>query len=258
MTLGKGTPQLPAHNVRAEQVLSGNNSYDINKLPLRDPDAFVSGGVHNHVDEWRKILSSGVKDKEVLSYIEQGVDFTSFFKHFKGNFKGKSYDSDVSPRQYFPNSSSCKEFTSFIAAELLDLIKNGSIRVLGKVGECDMPKIIMPLTVEPSKPRLCHDDRYLNLWNKNVPFKLETLKDAHRLIDKVACMITCDEKSGYDHVRLTEESQTYFGLQIGGWIMSYTTLVFGWKASICLSEHRHARYLIYAQSWDTDFALYRR
>ena len=231
MTLGKGTPQLPAHHVRAEQVLSGNNSYDINKLPLRDPDAFVSGGVHNDVDEWRKVLSSGVKDQEVLSYIEQGDDVTSFFKQFKVNFKGKSYDSDMPPRQYFPNSSSCKEFTSFIAAELLDRIKNGSIRVCGKVGECDMPKIIMPLTVEPSKPRLCHDDRYLNLWTKDVPFKLQTLKDAHRLIDKDACMITCDEKSGYDHVRLTEESQTYFGLQFGGWIMSYTTLVFGWKAS---------------------------
>ena len=49
VTLGKGIPQLPAHHVRAEQVLSGYNSYDINKLLLRDPDAFVSGGVHNHV-----------------------------------------------------------------------------------------------------------------------------------------------------------------------------------------------------------------
>ena len=44
-------------------------------------------------------------------------------------------------------------------------------------------------------------------------------------------MLTCDEKSEYDHVRLTEESQTYFGLQFGGWIMLYTTLVFGWNAS---------------------------
>ena len=83
--------------------------------------------------------------------------------HFKDNSKGKSYDSDMPPRQYFPNSSSCKEFTSFIAAVLKDRIKNGSIRVLGKVGECDMPKIIMPLTVEPSKLRLCHDDRYYTI-----------------------------------------------------------------------------------------------
>ena len=83
VTLGKGTFQLPAHHERAEQVLSDNNSYDINKLPLRDPDAFVLGGVHNHVDEWRKILSSGVKDKEVLSYIEQGVDVKSFLSILK-------------------------------------------------------------------------------------------------------------------------------------------------------------------------------
>ena len=28
--------------------------------------------------------------------------------------------------------------------------------------------------------------------------------------------------------------------------------------SVCLSDHRHARYLIYAQSWDTKFAVYIR
>ena len=78
-------------------------------------------------------LSSGVKDKEVLSYIEQGVDVTSFFKHFKGYFKGKSYDSEMPPRQYFPNSSSCKDFTSFIAAELLDRIKMVLLEFGGKL-----------------------------------------------------------------------------------------------------------------------------
>ena len=249
VTLEKGSPQLLAHHACAEDVLRGDNSYNINKLPLRDPDNFVSGGLHNQVAEWRKILSSGVQDKEILTYIENGVDVKSFFKHFKGNFKGRSYDSDVPPRQYFPNSGSCKAFTSFIVTELLDRIRNGSIRVWGKVGECDMPKVIMPLTVEPSKPRLCHDDRYLNLWTKDVPFKLETLKDAHRLIDKDACMITCDEKSGYDQVRLTEESQTYFGVQFGGWIMSYTTLPFGWKASPYIFQSIGMRVTSYLRSF---------
>ena len=190
VTLEKDSPQLLAHHARAEDVIRGDCSYNINKLPLQDPDKFVSGGLHKHVAEWRKILSSDVTDKEVLSYIENGVDVTSFFRHFKGNLEGKSYDSDVPPRQYFPNFSSCKEFASFILTELLERIKNGSIRVWGRVGECDIPTVIMPLTVEPSKPRLCHGDRYLNLWTKDVPFRLETLKDAHRLIDNDACMIT--------------------------------------------------------------------
>ena len=81
----------------------------------------------------------------------------------------------------------------------------------------------MPITIEPSKLRLYHDERYLNLWIKDVPFQLETLKDVHRLVSPESKMICCDEKSGYDHARLTQESQTYFGVQFCGWVFSYTT-----------------------------------
>ena len=134
-------------------MIHGENCYDINILPLRNPESFVSGGLHKHVDEWRKTLSSEERD-EVLSYIEKGVDVSSLFRHFKGNFKGTAYASEEPPRQYFPNSSSCKPYASFIKSELLERIKNGSMRVWGKVGECSiLPKVIMPLVVEPSKPR---------------------------------------------------------------------------------------------------------
>ena len=83
MTLRKGTPQLLAHHALAEQVMSGDNSYDIKRTSLRNPDYFVSGGLHNHVGEWRKLLSSVVKDQEVFSYIEHGVDDTSFLSILK-------------------------------------------------------------------------------------------------------------------------------------------------------------------------------
>ena len=43
-------------------------------------------------------------------------------------------------------------------------------------------------------------------------------------------LVTSDEKSGYDHVKLQEQSQTYFGVQFGGWILTYTSLPFGFKA----------------------------
>ncbi|KAK3084397.1 hypothetical protein FSP39_012877 [Pinctada imbricata] len=89
----------------------------------------------------------------------------------------------------------------------------------------------MPLTVEPTKPRLCHDERYLNLWIQDSPFQLDTLKDAHRLISENVKMFTCDEKSGYDHVKLSDNSYKYFGIQFAGWVFVCTTLPFGWKAS---------------------------
>ena len=50
-------------------------------------------------------------------------------------------------------------------------IKCGAIKLLGRVGECQPPRVVMPLTVEPSKPRLCHDERYINLWIKDLPFR---------------------------------------------------------------------------------------
>lgn len=44
-------------------------------------------------------------------------------------------------------------------------------------------------------------------------------------------MFCCDEKSGYDHVRLSDYSQTYFRVQFAGWVFVQTTMPFGWKAS---------------------------
>jgi hypothetical protein len=70
----------------------------------------------------------------------------------------------------------------------------------------------------------------LNLWIRDLPFRLDTLKDVHRIVQN-SFMATCYEKSGYDHVRLTESSRTYFGIQFGGYLMVYNTLPFGWKAS---------------------------
>lgn len=70
----------------------------------------------------------------------------------------------------------------------------------------------MPLTIEPSKPRLCHDERFLNLWIKDLPFHLETLKDIHRLVQKNGLMVTFDDKSGYDHVKLNPYVYPPFGL----------------------------------------------
>ena len=40
-----------------------------------------------------------------------------------------------------------------------------------------------------------------------------------------------DDKSGYDHLFLTEQSRVFFGIQWGGWIFLYNTLTFGWKIS---------------------------
>lgn len=44
-------------------------------------------------------------------------------------------------------------------------------------------------------------------------------------------MITCDKKSGYDHVILCKNYRKYFGIQFGGLVFTYNTLPFGWKST---------------------------
>lgn len=89
----------------------------------------------------------------------------------------------------------------------------------------------MPLTVEPSKPRLCHDERYLNLWIRDLPFVLDTLKDVPRILLLGFFMTTVDDKSGNNHILLSGNSRKYFKIQFAGWYFVYNTLPFGFKAS---------------------------
>ncbi|CAG2191684.1 unnamed protein product [Mytilus edulis] len=178
VTLGGETPSLTTHVPSAEEVLNGacGVHFDSGTFPLRDPDLFLSGQIHHHLSNWKDILV-GTDDKDILKWLINGVDATDFFRYFKGNFKGRFYDSDIPPNQYFQNSKICKQHVDFISKELCEKIAMGSVKLLGAVGECEPPRIVMPLTVEPSKPRLCHDERFLNLWVKDLPFHLETLKD---------------------------------------------------------------------------------
>ena len=76
---------------------------------------------------------------------------------------------------------------------------------------------MLPLTVEPTKPRLCLDARFLNLWMRESPFTLDKLVDVPRYVYKDSYITKCDGKSGYDHVMINEPSQQYVGFEWSGW-----------------------------------------
>ena len=103
----------------------------------------------------------------------------------------------------------------------------GAVRVRGKVGETDPLYFVLPLTVEPSKPRLCLDARFLNLWTKDSPFSLDRLTDVRSYVYQNSFMTKYDDKFGHDHVPLTESSQQYFGFQWAGWWLDDRSLLFG-------------------------------
>ena len=101
----------------------------------------------------------------------------------------------------------------------------------GRVSEVTPPHLVLPLAVEPSKPRLCHDERYLNLWIRDLPFRLDHLPDLPRYVLAGHFQTSFDDKSGYQHVLLHSSSRTYFVLEWNDVNFVFCTLPFDWKAS---------------------------
>lgn len=204
---------------------------DVNSLAFRDPENFVAGELHNHLQEWHTILE-GYKDCDlILQWMTGGVNVLDFARPFKGIFKGKKYESVLPPKAIFQNHPSCKQFSTFITTSISSRVETGAVKVWGKVGEVERPWLVLPLTVEPSKPRLCIDARFLNLWMSDTPFTLDKLAEVPRFIYPGSHMSKLDDKSGYDHIKLTEDSQVFFGFCWEGWWFVNTTLPFGWKNS---------------------------
>ena len=173
---------------------------------------------------WSRILHHSPVRSTFLRFLEFGVDATEFFVKFEGSFQGQVYSGSSPPRAFFPNSQSCQAFSGFISKTILERVANGSLSVWGKVGEVSPPHLVMPITIEPSKPRMCHDERFLNLWIKDLPFSLDLITDLPRYVHNNSFQTTCVDKSGYDHVRLSPNSRTYFGLQWNGWYFVFNTL----------------------------------
>lgn len=166
-----------------------------------------------------------------MCFVRDKVNVASFVVPFKGKFAGKFFNSPFSPKMEFPNSPICAQFEEFISSTIIDRVKNGSLVFWGRVGQVEAPHLVMPITVEPSKPRMCHDERFLNLWIKDCPFSLDYLSDLPRYVGSGHYQIVCDDKSGYDHICLSPSSRTLFGLKWKACYFVYNTLPFGWKAS---------------------------
>ena len=140
-----------------------NKQFDV---AFRNPDSFVAREVHHHYDVWNYILTDYFKQDEILKYISKGVSVYDFLQPFKGMFKGISYGLDIPPKAFCHNSNTCSKFKDFISSTILERVRNGSLSIWGKEGEHDPPYFVMPIIVEPSKPRMCHDKRFQNLWMK--------------------------------------------------------------------------------------------
>ncbi|KAI8511797.1 hypothetical protein Bbelb_108970 [Branchiostoma belcheri] len=223
------TQQVPP--IKAEEAVLFRQQADPTSLPFRDPKNFIAGSLHNNVEVWRELAEYSDKGPEVLDWIVNKVRVSDFFTPFEGEFKGQAYKSATPPPITLPNARSCYGHEEFVTSEIMNRLEDGSIGLWGKVGQCEPPHLVLPLTVEPSKPRLCWDGRFLNQWTKDCPFQLDSITEAPRVLTEGGYMTHTDEKSGYSHIELSEESRKYFGFQFKGYFFVHNTLAFGWKGS---------------------------
>ena len=122
-------------------------------------------------------------------------------------------------------------FVNNSGTTVVNWVDTGVLAVWGRVGGETSPQLVLPFTVEPSKPRLCHDERFLNLWNKDLPFKLDHLADLPRYVLPGHFQTSFGDKNGYQHVLLHPSSRTFFGLEWNGVYFAFCSLPFEWNAS---------------------------
>lgn len=123
-----------------DSVIAGQRFADLSGLAFRSPSQFRAGGLHNHPQAWSEVASFLPADtlSEVIDWINNKVDVSQYFVHFKGGFKGEWFDSDIPPSRIFKNHPSCIPFAQFISDTILQRLTSGAISIWGKVGEVDL------------------------------------------------------------------------------------------------------------------------
>lgn len=153
---------------------------------------------------------------------------------------------DTPPRRHFRNRPSMLAHFDWVVEAVKDMLRCGAARIWGKLPERvtrgEAPWIVSPLSVaireKDGKKRLCIDIRFFNLWLRYLSVRFDSVKDLAAMVDRMRqegateVVVCCsDMKSGYFHVPLAEDCWKFFAFEVGGVVMCYTVLNFGFAQS---------------------------
>ena len=105
-----------------------------------------------------------------------------FSPHLGEDLKRKFYHAQTPPSIQIKNAAICGQFADFISVAIVRWVASGVLSVWREVGVVSPPHLVLPITIEPSKPPLCYDERFLNLWIRDLQFKLDHLADLPRYV----------------------------------------------------------------------------
>ena len=190
-------------------TLSDNSGISEDYLSKSNPVS-VKGNLKKSIDFWRSFCS----DEYILSTIEFGykLPFT-----------------DIPPSSFSKNNLSALRHEDFVSESIDELMIAGCVKKVDF-----LPSVVNPLSVSvqnSGKKRLILDLRKVNLFLAKYKFRMENLRNVREVLQMNDFMLTFDLKSGYHHLDIFPEHQTYLGFawKIGD-VLTYfvfTVLPFG-------------------------------
>ena len=229
----RDTPAAPSHDDHLARDLGPDFA---SQLWLHDESQFKAGMTHDHLDVWdRAILPEGrltslrqaVHRDTIMAWLRDGIDAERFMFPYEGAFQRKWYKARVPPPFSAENHPvETPELMSFVSREIANLVQCGAVS-----SSRSIPRCVLPLGVEPNKPRLILDARFVNLWCEPPEMTYDTLREFQRGVRPNDWMFSLDFKSGYHHIKLKESSRKYFGFQWEGVYYTFNVLPFGWNVT---------------------------
>lgn len=228
--------QRPAGDLTRDTLLAERPSLTAEDAPMWETDDFVPGQVATATDFWEEAIlpTCAAEQRGRLRGWLGGVSVHEFVNpKAEGTFQGHEFiGADLTPVE-LPNHVP-EEYWEFMQSTIADYTRTGVVVPWSQIADVSAhpkPHMVMPLGVEPSKPRATFDARYLNLMMKDCPFQMDGVGKIAQCAWEGAFQMKCDHKAGFHNVPIEKESWQYFGFQWDGVYYVFTTLCFGWKIS---------------------------
>ena len=226
---------------------------------------FVPAHLQSAIPFWRDVVLPATTEADrdtLLGWIRSVSVYDFVDSRAQGTFQGRQYSGPDLTSVHLPNHVPA-EHCSWVTTEVEQLVGTGCIARWADVADTSLytnPHTVLPLGVEPKKPRLIWDARWLNLMCVHSPFTMDGVGKVAQCAWPGAHQVTIDHKSGYHHVALEPASRQYFGFEWEDEFYVFTVLCFGWCSApfiyASLSE-AVARYLrsrdVPVLTWIDDF-----
>jgi hypothetical protein len=217
-----------------QQILDSKFNVSLEEAIFRSEQAFKPANLQEHVQFWEEeILKDHPQKTNLLGWIK-GVKIEEFLKSFTSTeFQGIKLNSYYPHTQSFPNYVP-PEFEQFMDNTVQEWSSLGILQEWEKIRrhkEPFIPTVVSPLGIEPNKPRVLWDGRFVNEFCRDIPFSMDNATRIAEVSWENAYFFKLDHKNGYQHVPLHRESWKFFGIFWKGKYYVFTVLPFGWKSS---------------------------